>query len=337
MSKSSIDRTEVFVRINQQSTIDADKLHLNLDVVAVRNGNTVPNQQVVLEVDGKRKTIVIPEGGRLEGEDIVFDIKCTRAKLRAYIDAEVVTEYEIFPQDEDRGSELSILSAKEKEMFEELEQHYDRMMEVLTHYKIPTSECPRKEKVLGALKPEILSVLIDLCEPRLLLVSPENRMMKMNALDSNRRKKQDPGHIYDVQDNNLWNGGNTNVEKQKWRVGVVEGKRDGINPISINATITRENIKDAVKKYRERGFDVVNDADTYLTLMMLSLAEDRPIDFLSATVLNGKNITNSSPFAFGRYTQWVKGKGMAGRIWLVETSHTTGEDHLRPIIWLDVN
>ena len=80
-------------------------------------------------------------------------------------------------------------------------------------------------------------------------------------------------------------------------------------------------VKEWVAKLEAQGLTAINDADTYLTLMMNSLLEKKPVDPNTYTVLNGKNLTESSLVALG---DWFD-----GRVRLLTANPDDSYDYLR--------
>jgi hypothetical protein len=106
-----------------------------------------------------------------------------------------------------------------------------------------------------------------------------------------------------LEDNDLWNGGKYKTEN-KWEVSIVEGVQD-IQPdpeINDGKKTNFQMAKEWLKKLEAQGFDTINDADAYLTLVMKGLAEGKPVDNGSFTILNAKNLTESSLVAGGDWS-----------------------------------
>lgn len=155
MNKSSLDRTEVFVRINQQSTIAADKLHLNLDVVAVKDGQTAPNQKIILELNGKRKTVVTPDNGILKEHDIMFDcVAAVRNRLVAWAEESgIKTELDIEPEDFEQKIKQDALTEADKKYPDQVRKAQEEVaahrreierLQVLADLRAPIEELPKE-------------------------------------------------------------------------------------------------------------------------------------------------------------------------------------------------
>lgn len=193
------------------------------------------------------------------------------------------------------------LSVEQAELLETLEQQYPKMQATFERYEISTKGMPTWEQVKKGLTPEVLDKALKLSEPTLLLVPPTTRQSKVDAINKHPVKGQKyDTYAYELRDNNLWNDGNSKTEN-KWRVAIVDGVQDieQDNEIYDGKRTNYEMSKLWVKKYQEQGLDVMNDADAYLTLMMNGLAEGKPLDPQSFTVLNGKNLTKTSRVAGG--------------------------------------
>jgi hypothetical protein len=201
----------------------------------------------------------------------------------------------------EEGAPESELSVEQAELLEKLEADYPKMRATLEYYEISTKGMPTWEQVKKGLTPEVLEKALKLAEPTLLLVPPTSRQSKVEAINKHPAKGQKyDTYTYELQDNNLWNGGKSRTEN-KWRVSIVDGVQDVEQDAEIydGKRTNYEMSKLWVKKYEDRGLDTVNDADAYLTLMMKGLAEGKPLDPKTYTVLNGKNLTKSSYVADG--------------------------------------
>ncbi len=193
------------------------------------------------------------------------------------------------------------LELPEAELLENLEAQYPKMKSVLEHYEISTDGAPTWEQVKKGLSPEVLEKALKLAEPTLLLVPPTTRQSKVEAINKYPAKGQKADtYTYDLKDNALWNGGKSKTEN-KWRVSIVDGVQDVERDTEIydGKRTNYEMSKLWVKKYEDMGLDVMEGADAYLTLMMKALAEGKPVDPKTLSVLNGKNLTESSLVAYG--------------------------------------
>lgn len=171
----------------------------------------------------------------------------------------------------------------------------------LERRKISTEGMPTWEKIKKGLTPEVLNKALKLAEPALLLIPPTTRQSKVEAIDKYPSAWQEMDtYTYDFFDNNLWNGGIPQTEN-KWRVSIAEGVKDveQDNEIYDGKRTNFEMAKLWVKKYEKEGLDVMNDADSYLVLMMKSMDEGLPVDQYNYTLLNGKSLTNISMVAYG--------------------------------------
>ncbi len=190
---------------------------------------------------------------------------------------------------------------EQKELVSQLEAQYPTMKASLERRKISTEGMPTWERIKKGLTPEVLDKALKHKEPALLLIPPTTRQSKVYAIDKNPAacQKQDT-YTYKFHDNNLWNGGKSQTEN-KWRVSIVEGVEDVAqdNEIYDGKRTNYEMAKLWVEKYEKEGLDVINDADTYLTLTMKRMDEGKPVDPHTNTVLNGKKLTKDSPVAYG--------------------------------------
>ena len=171
----------------------------------------------------------------------------------------------------------------------------------MERYEISTKGMPTWGQVKKGLMPEVLDKALKLAEPTLLLVAPTKRKSKVEAINMHPAfRDQNDTFTYKLKNNNLWNGGKLKSEN-KWRVSIVEGVQDVQKDEAIyDGKRTNYDMSELwVKKYENQSLDVMNDVDTYLTLMMKALAECKPIDSLTWTVLNSKNLTRSSRVSGG--------------------------------------
>jgi hypothetical protein len=189
----------------------------------------------------------------------------------------------------------SELSMEEAELRDDLEGQYLRMGSVFEKYEISTAGMPPWEAIVRHMTPEILNAALKLRKPTLLLIPPSSRKSKIETIDSHPVDGQrNATIIYKPGDDNLWNGGKKENGKE-WRVVIVEGMEN----VESHPEITKEGaknfqmVKDYLQKYQLLGLDVINDADTYLTLMMVALANGQKIDTQSFTALNAMNVADA--------------------------------------------
>lgn len=189
-----------------------------------------------------------------------------------------------------------------------LGQEYASMLTTFEHYEIDPTGAPSKEAIQKALTFEVLQKATRLKKPRLLLIPPTTRQEKVEAINAHPVSGQ--WHHASILaypfDNDLWNGGKPETERH-WRVSIVEGVQNvPQDPKIYDGKKTNDEMaKEWVAKLEVQGLDVMNDADTYLTLMMKGLAEDKPIDANTYTILNAQNMTKFSRMAYGDWSDDV--------------------------------
>jgi len=229
--------------------------------------------------------------------------------------------------------ELSVEQAEleQAELLKTLESQHPQMRAALERVKISTEGIPSWEAVKAGLTPEVLDKALKMEQPTLLMVPPTTRQSKVEA--SNKNPAQGQKHdtyIYELKSNDLWNGGRAKTEN-RWRVAIAEGTEDVMpDPQITDGEKTNYQMAKAyVEKYAKDGLDVINDADTYLSLMLKALAEGKPVDPKSFTVLNAKNVAETSYLARGFWNGD-----------LVNLDHTLPGDsndrlRLRSLVWVD--
>ncbi len=212
---------------------------------------------------------------------------------------------EIKPLVMDLREQFPRLTKEKKELLSELEAQYPTMKASLERRKISTEGMPTWEQVKKGLTPEVLDKALKLAEPALLLIPPTTRQSKVEAMNKYPATCQKgPAGVYELNDHNLWNGGKSQTEN-KWRVSIVEGIQivEQDKEISDRKRTNYEMSKLWVEKYEKEGLNVMNDADSYLVLMMKRMDQGKPVDPRGFfTVLNGKNLTKDSLVAHGGYT-----------------------------------
>jgi len=184
-----------------------------------------------------------------------------------------------------------------------LEAQYPKMVATLKAYEISFEGMPAWEVVKAGLTPEVLTKALKLEKPTLLLVPPVSRQAMVAAINKHpiSRQKNDT-NTYELDSDDLWNGGKQ--EEKNWRIMVVEG----VQEVAKDSKITKERARndtmtDAyIKKYAAQKLDVINDARTYLTLMMSSLQADEPIDQKTWTVLNGETRKKDALLSYGPWS-----------------------------------
>ncbi len=231
-----------------------------------------------------------------------------------------------------KGKEKRELSVEQAELFKTLEGQHPQMRAALERVEISTEGMPSWEAVKTDLTPEVLDKALKMQVPTLIMVPPTTRQFKVEAIDKNPAKGQrHDTYAYELQDNNLWNGGKAKTEN-RWRVAIVEGTEDVMpDPEITNGKKTNYQMAKAyVKKYADQGLDVINDADTYLPLMLKALAEGKRVDPNTFTILNAKNATEASNLASGRWG--------GGRVNLYNASpdHFSVNLRLRSLVGVDV-
>jgi uncharacterized protein YxjI len=187
-----------------------------------------------------------------------------------------------------------------------LEQQYSQMVKTLDHYEINKEGMPTLESIKKALVSSMDTVrkTRQLHEPVLIIIPPTSRQSKVEEMDDHKVKGQEGNTFtYEFDDDNLWNGGVSEDDEKikKWRVKIVEGIQGVPQDSEIHDGKKRnsEMTKEWVKKLEGKGLEVMNDADSYLTLMMRTLVDGTPIDSETYTVLNGKNLTSHSHISYG--------------------------------------
>lgn len=199
--------------------------------------------------------------------------------------------------------------------------HGDRSV---IYREAPSVSVPSWGKIKNKLNAEVLAKARKLEEPILLLIPPVSRQTMVQAIDApyivkdpkpfrryygshfsfggdafcDVRMRGYATSTFMLDDNDLWNGGEPEGKELSWEVTIVTGVRD----IKADKAITGTNYqraKEWVKKYSDLGVDVMNDARTYLALVIRSLAAGEPIDKKSWTVLNAKNCTETSLVGYG--------------------------------------
>ena len=196
-------------------------------------------------------------------------------------------------------SPSEVKEAPEDVLLRNMEAQYPEMVSMLKHYELPTDGMPTWEMIKGSLNYEVLGKALKLEEPTLVITPPVSRQAMVEAINAHKV----PGQIlntytYELGNDDLWNGGKPEGEVLPWEVTIVTGIRDVKADKAIKGT-NYQRAKAWVNKYADQGVDVINDARTYLALMMRSLQAGKPIDKETWTVLNAKNLTESSLVAGG--------------------------------------
>ncbi len=226
------------------------------------------------------------------------------------------------------------LSAEQKEsLLNDLKYQYHLSLKVFRKNSPPfedrpAGQAPSWEQIKPGLTPEILDKIAKMREPMLLLIPPTSAPSKIRAIELNSKSSSYPSRITvpDLGNADLWNGGQSEFSKE-WRVGIAEGFPDE----AADPNITGDNLKMAegwLFKYLAEGFDVINDLDTYLTLVMHALACKKPLDTKTLTVLNSKNLQAGKWLAYGNMDQ--------DQVY-VGTAHSNiffQNIRLRPIVWV---
>lgn len=203
------------------------------------------------------------------------------------------------------------LSIEHAELLAVLEKQYPQMVATLERYelishgdnaakygKASESLMPTWPQIKNALNAEVLDRACNLEEPVLVIVPPVSRLVMVEAIDAHEVKGQTNNtSTYHLESDDLWNGGGES-KKLPWEVVIVTGVQDVTDDSSIQGT-NYYKAKAWVKKYADRGIDVINDVRTYLMFMMRTLALGKPIDKEFWTILNAKNLTEQSFVSFG--------------------------------------
>ncbi|MBI2634128.1 hypothetical protein HYW82_00460 [Candidatus Peregrinibacteria bacterium] len=229
-------------------------------------------------------------------EENVIAVKARLLELAGYTTERVMNE--LAPVNPTNSSDLSPENA---ELLADLESQYPIMQATLERYEIPLDGMPTWQQIKQGLTPEVLAKASKLEEPTILLVSPVSRQSKVEAIDNHKvpGQKYDTA-IYNMHDDNLWNGGKNSPEN-KWKVLIVEGTQNVQKDPAINngSKTNFQMTKAWLKKLKNQGLKALEGADAYLTLMMRSLVAGKPVDKDFFTVLNAENLTESSLVAYG--------------------------------------
>ncbi len=195
---------------------------------------------------------------------------------------------------------LSEGSDAARELLEFLEGDYTRMLEALRKFGISLEGAPTFEAIKKGLTPEVLEKAFKLQEPTLSLIPPLTRLQMMNAIDSQPGRGQLSlrGGTFQADNDLLWNEGLAE-ENLGWEVYIEEGAQDvpfdkdiywerkpDANRRNGRERITRDQVILWLQKYTKQGLEVMSGARRYLTLMLKSLAEEKPIGNEFWTVLN---------------------------------------------------
>lgn len=195
--------------------------------------------------------------------------------------------------------EIGKLSVEQVKLLTTLESQYFHMVTALKKYGLIshddriTSSLPSWERMKDRLTATVLEKACKLDEPALVMVPPVGRRTMIEAIDSRHEAqgREDATHIHELGNDALWNGGKLETTND-WEVAIVTG----VQCIKADETIkgtSYQRTKAWLMKYSDQGIDVMNDARTYLVLMMASLVADKPIDKEFWTVLNAKNCTET--------------------------------------------
>ncbi len=251
-----------------------------------------------------------------------------KERKEAYLRVAALESYEFEPTSM-ANHELSV---EQSEFLEKFEIQYSSMKATLERYEISTEGMPTWGQVISGLTGEVLRKASRLQEPTLLLISPTTRQSKIEAI--NKHPVEGKGHdVFTsfLEDHDFWNGGKSQSENT-WRVSIVEGAQD-VQPdpeINNGQKTNYEMAKAWISKLEKQGLEVMEGADVYLTLMMRSLAEREPIDQKYLTILNAKNLTESSCIAKGCWLDEV-------RLSISIPDFPDSEFRLRGLVWIAVS
>ncbi len=191
------------------------------------------------------------------------------------------------------------LSPEHAELLTVLEKQYPDMVATLKKYELIQPSLPSWEQIKNGLNAAVLEKARQLEEPTLVIVPPVSRQAIVEAINAHKVNGQEyDTHTYDLGNDDLWSGGKPEGKELPWEVSIVTGAQE----VKVDKAIIRTNYQIArawVKKYEDQRVDVINDARTYLVLMMRSLTAGKPVDKQNGTVLNAKNLTESSLVADG--------------------------------------
>ncbi len=212
---------------------------------------------------------------------------------------------EVMRREETRRKLIAIGSYREpakvdiaKEDMESLGIQYAIMLKTLQRYKISLDCVPDWETIRKNLTPEVLEKARKLDEPALLLIPPVSRQAMVEAVNVHKASEEYDTNVWDIERDDLWNGGKPEGKKLAWEVSIVTGLQE----VEEGKTIKGDDYQRAkawIEHYNDQGVDVINDARTYLTLMIRNLDIGKPVDKQNWTILNAKNFSENSPLAFG--------------------------------------
>lgn len=190
------------------------------------------------------------------------------------------------------------ISLEQAELLVALQKQYPQMVSTLEKYElIPHGDNasfsrgvpPSWEQIKSCLNAEALEKARKLEEPTLIIVPPMSRQDLVKTIDAHKVKGQHDTYTYQFDSDYLWSGGKQENEARSWEVAIVTGVTEVPADTSISGKVYKR-AKAWVNKYAGQKLDTMNDVRTYLTLMMRSLAQGKPIDEKSWTVLNAKNL-----------------------------------------------
>lgn len=180
-----------------------------------------------------------------------------------------------------------------------LEKQYPNMRKALEAYKISTKGMPPWRHIKKGLTQDVLRSAMKLTEPSLLLIPPTTRKEKYTAINTYPTANPEEWRI-NLNDDKAWSpeSERSGGEWCYWRAVIVEGAQNvDVEHDPFLRTLVNDvrepirlGVADWVDVLKSQGVNVMEGADAYMTLMMKSLVEGRPIDTRTYTVLNAKHL-----------------------------------------------
>jgi hypothetical protein len=169
---------------------------------------------------------------------------------------------------------------------------YNQAIEALKAYGICVSSAPKFELIQSKLNSYKFSKINKFEKSILLLIPPVPRKDLLAAINKNNNigNLQYDCYTYSFDDDSLWG-----KDSNEWRVMITEDMKDIQKKFSGTWKKQAESFLEDAK---EKGIDLINDAQSYLVLLMIMQKQNINIETDYFCVLNADRLTNSSYVAY---------------------------------------
>ncbi|MBI4836262.1 MAG: hypothetical protein HY817_03300 [Candidatus Abawacabacteria bacterium] len=170
---------------------------------------------------------------------------------------------------------------------ERYQEQYNQAIHLWQTLGIDITSIPPWEHIAAQVTPEILARTKDFRASRLILIPPISRDAMIQALVKKFGAALAP-YMHNFSDNNLWNNGRE--EELVWQGMIVETGKIPFDHKKQHKKSSDTQVIGLLKKYQAMGLSTVSSVRAALSIRLLDLLSDLPLDTLTLVVLNAEQV-----------------------------------------------